>query len=580
MRRKRTCAGWSGVVVHREAGAMLTLSVFLNMALAAALVAMLVWIALRIHRARLPGSELDELARVADTLPAGIFIRDLDLNLVTRNDALKEYAAVCRSEGWSCPLHVPLESLSAPDPASEPPPNLDDVIRDYRQVLASGETLVREHPFEHDPACGVAAWAAPLRGAGGAVIGLIGGSARFRGFPDMLREVSETRLSAEKANLMKSTYLGFISHELRTPLNAIIGMLELMLARGGISSETHEKLAVSRQSALSLLSLISGLIDISKLETGLFQLRRENVDLRALAADTLAPFRALARAKGLQLSMDLDSELAPCHFSDPLRLKQLLDNLLANAIRFTDRGRIDVMLRAGRATDEVQWITLCVEDTGPGIAEDVQARLAAPHFEPALSGQGAGIGLGLSICKELARLMGGSMEIFSTAGQGARISVQLPLALPPSGHAAVASAPAPMAADAGGLRILVIDDHEANRLLLKHQLRMLKHSAQFAQNGAAGLALAERLEFDLIICDCAMPVMDGAAFTAALRSGGGLNAATPVLGYTASELELDLASGARTNMNAVLIKPVDLQTLQSFILAHGKRPPAGEATIH
>ncbi|MGS1110459.1 ATP-binding protein [Achromobacter anxifer] len=567
-------------MVDREADSILTLSVFLNMALAAALVAMLVWIALRMRGANSPRGELAMLARLADALPAGIFIRDLDLNLVTRNDALKEYAATCRNEGWSRPLHVPLDSLSPPDPGGELPPNLNEVIRDYRQVLASGESLVREHPFERDPTCGVAAWAAPLRADDGTVIGLIGGSARFRGFPDMLRDVSETRLNMERANLMKSTYLAFISHELRTPLNAIIGMLELMLSRSGLCSETQEKLTMSRQSAQSLLSLISGLIDISKLETGHFQLRRQNVDLRALAADTLAPFRAAAQAKGLQLTLDIGRDLAERHFSDPIRLKQLMDKLISNAVRFTEHGRIDVSLSAGRATEEVQWITLCVADSGPGIAEEIQARLAAPHFEPMLREQGVGIGLGLSICSELARLMGGSMEISSTAGQGSRISLRLPLALPPSENAAVAAAPAATVADAGGLRILVIDDHEANRLLLKHQLRMLKHSAQFAQNGAAGLALAERLEFDLIICDCVMPVMDGAAFTAALRSGGGLNAATPVLGYTASELELDLASGARASMNAVLIKPVDLQTLQSFILAHGRQPPAGGATIH
>ncbi|MGB3432143.1 ATP-binding response regulator [Achromobacter sp.] len=551
---------------------------FLNMALAAALVAALVWIALRIRASSSPRGELAGLARLADTLPVALFIRDLDLNLVTSTDSLEEYVATCRREGWSHPLHASLTSLSASAPGSEPPSNLDEIIRDYRQVLASGEALVREHSFTHDPASGVAAWAAPLRGSDGAVIGLIGGSARFRGFPDMLREVSETRLGMERANLMKSTYLAFISHEIRTPLNAIIGMLELMLERGGLSGDTREKLAVSRQSAQSLLSLISGLIDISKLETGHFQLRRKNVDLRALAADTLAPFRAAAEAKGLQLSLDIRGELAERHFSDPIRLKQLLDKLLSNAVRFTEHGRIDVALSAGRATEEIQWITFCVTDTGPGIAADVQARLAAPHFEPALREQGAGIGLGLAICSELARLMGGSLEISSAAGQGARISVQLPLALPPSEHATVTTAPT--AADAGGLRILVIDDHEANRLLLKHQLRMLKHSAHFAQNGAAGLALAERLEFDLVICDCVMPVMDGAAFTAALRAGGGVNAATPVLGYTASELELDLASGAQASMNAVLIKPVDLQTLQSFILAHGRRPPAAEPTIH
>ncbi|MEN5068161.1 ATP-binding response regulator [Achromobacter aegrifaciens] len=568
-------------MVHREASAILTLSVFLNMVLGVALVGALLWIALRIRGARSARGELAGLARLADTLPAALFIRDLDLNLMTRNDSLKAYAATCRSEGWSLPLHAAQASLSASAPGSEQPDNLDEIVRDYRRVLASGETLVREHAYTHDPMSGVAAWAAPLRSADGSVIGLIGGSARFRGFPDMLREVSETRSGMERANLMKSTYLAFISHEIRTPLNAIIGMLELILKRGGLSSDTREKLAVSRQSAQSLLALISGLIDISKLETGHFQLRRRNVDLRALAAEALAPFQPAAQAKGLQLSLNIESDLADRHFSDPARLRQLLDNLLSNAVRFTDRGRIDVALQAGRATEDVQWITLCVTDTGPGIGADVQARLAARHFEPALRGQGAGIGLGLSICSELARLMDGTMEVSSAAGQGARISVRLPLALPPSQQAVVAAAPASASASVdGGLRILVIDDHEANRLLLKHQLRMLKHSAQFAQNGAAGLALAERLEFDLIICDCVMPVMDGAAFTAALRAGGGVNATTPVLGYTASELELDLASGARTSMNAVLIKPVDLQTLQSFILAHGRRPPAGGAMIH
>ncbi|WP_447922231.1 ATP-binding protein [Achromobacter aegrifaciens] len=567
-------------MVDREAGVVFTLSVFLNMALAAALVVMLVWIGLRIRGARSPRGELAGLARLADTLPAAIFIRDLDLNLVTRNDALREYAATCRNEGWSRPLHAALESLSAPQPGSEPPSNLDEVIRDYRQVLASGETLVREHPFKHDPTCGVAAWAAPLRGTDGAVIGLIGGSARFRGFPDMLRQVSETRLKMERANLMKSTYLAFISHEIRTPLNAIIGMLELMLSRGGLSGDTRKMLAASRQSAQALLSLISGLIDISKMETGHFRLRRQSVDLRALAAATLGPFEARAREKGLELSLDISSNLAERHFSDPIRVKQLLDHLLSNAVRYTDHGGIDVSLSAEPASDKMQRITLCVADTGPGIGEDVQNRLAAPYFDPTLREQGAGIGLGLSICRELAQTMGGSMRIVSAAGQGTRISVQLLLALSPSESAAMPVAPAPMATDAGGLRILVIDDHEGNRLLLKHQLQLLKHSSQFAQNGAAGLALAQRREFDLIICDCVMPVMDGAAFTAALRAGGGMNAATPVLGYTASELELDLASGARASMNAVLIKPVDLQTLQSFILAHGRRLPADGPTIH
>lgn len=559
---------------------MFTLSVFLNMALAVALLAMLVWIGLRLREARSPRGELTSLARLADTLPAALFIRDLDLNLVTGKAALEKYVESCRNEGWGRPMHAAQESLPGPQTGSAPFPGLDDIIRDYRQVLATGEAMVREHTYAHDATCGMAAWTAPLRGAGGEIIGLVGGSAGFRGFPETLQQVSEIQLRMERANLMKSTYLAFISHEIRTPLNAIIGMLELMLAGGGLSSDTQERLAAARQSAQLLLSLISGLIDISKLETANLQLRRQNVDLRSLAADTLAPFREQAHAKGVQLSLDIASGLAAHHFSDPIRLKQLLDNLLSNAVRFTDRGSIEVALRAEPAAEGRQWVTLSVADTGCGIADDIQRRLAAPHFEPALRERGAGIGLGLSICRELARQMEGGMEISSTAGRGARISVRLPLALPPLEHAVEAPGLAPTATDVGGLRVLVIDDHEANRLLLKHQLRLLKHCAHFAQNGAAGLALAEQLEFDLIICDCVMPVMDGAAFTAALRAGGGMNAATPVLGYTASELELDQASGARAHMNAVLIKPVDLRTLQTYILAHGGRQPAGGPRIH
>ncbi len=559
-------------MAYRQADAIFTFSVFLNMALGAALIAMLVWIALRIRSVRSPHGELAELARLADTMPAAIFVRDLDLNLVTRDDALKEYAATCRKEGWDHPLHAAAKRLPAPEPGSEPPANLDEIIRSYRQVLDSGETQIREHAYEHDPMCGVAAWTAPLRGADGAIIGLVGGSAQFRGFPDMLREVSDTRLDMERANLMKSMYLAFISHEIRTPLNAIIGMLELMLAHGGLSSETRGLLASSRQSADALLSLIGGLIDISKMETGNFKLRRQGVELRSLAAGAVAPFRALAEAKGLQLSLEIAGGVAERHMSDPIRLKQLLDILLSNAVRCTDHGRIAVALSAEPAAAEAQRITLRVADTGPGINEDVQRRLAAPYFEPMLGEQGAGAGLGLPLCSELARIMGGSMEISSLAGAGATISVQLLLPLPPADSAAGTA----INPDAGGLRILVIDDHEANRLLLKHQLQLLRHSAHFAQDGSAGLALAERLEFDLIICDCVMPVMDGAGFMAALRSGGGLNASTPVLGYTASELELGQACGARTGMDAVLIKPVDLQTLQSFILAHGRRRPAGQ----
>ncbi|MBO4122279.1 response regulator [Cupriavidus gilardii] len=380
--------------------------------------------------------------------------------------------------------------------------------------------------------------------------------------------------------------LATICHEIRTPMHAVIGILDLLKHKTAIHGEARHYIDTAHDCAKSLVALVGDLLDMARLEAGRMEIRPEPVQLDTLLRQWVHAFRPLAASRGLRIRLQLGPLQARRHRADPQRLRQVVGNLLSNAIKFSGHGDITVKLESAGEDANRETIRIVVRDRGPGIAADQMPQLFEPFYRAAEAGATSGTGLGLSISRQLARQMGGDLELTSRPGHGttALLTLTLPAeacagrALRGTSHQTSARRPA-VAPLHKGYCALIVDDHPAGRMLLARQLRHL--GVEAVGTGDAHDALvrcaASDPAFDLVILDCNMPGMDGFTLARKLRAQERALARprVPVLGYSADARPHNREQALAAGMDDCLFKPIDLDTLGRALQHWLGEPPAG-----
>jgi signal transduction histidine kinase len=389
---------------------------------------------------------------------------------------------------------------------------------------------------------------------------------------DALRRARD---AAEAASRAKSEFLANMSHEIRTPMNGVLGMLDL--AQDAASeTELRECVAVARSSAESLLVIINDILDFSKIEAGKVEIESVPYDLGDLLGEVLRMMAAQAGRKSLPLDLECDPGLPRLICGDPVRVRQVLLNLVSNAIKFTPRG--SVTIRAGVRVESTsqERLSISVIDTGIGIAPDKQSHVfeAFAQQDSSTTRSYGGTGLGLSISSRLASLMGGHIDLSSTPGEGSAFCLDLPLVRGNAvqGEATVAGAELPVPS----LSILLVEDHPVNQKVAEAVLTRSGHRVTLAENGMQALEMMVDGGFDLVLMDMQMPVMGGVEATRLIREMERelRRPAVPIFAMTANALEEDRMACIEAGMNDFLTKPLLPRVLREKIAALAEGMPA------
>jgi PAS domain S-box-containing protein len=434
----------------------------------------------------------------------------------------------------------------------------------------------------------------PIKDANGRILRFVAVQTDTTDFRRYQRELESAKERAEQmavkaqaANLAKSEFLANMSHEIRTPMNGMLGMAELLLD-SSLNPTQRQYAEIMHQSGRALLGVINDILDYSKIEAGMLTTESVPFDLRSVLEQASDLLRHRAKEKGLEFGIRYADEIPHAFLGDPGRIRQIVLNLTGNAIKFTEKGSVSVVVSCVERSHTGALVRVAVEDTGVGIPEDVQSRLFEKfsQADSSTTRRYGGTGLGLAICKRLASLMGGAVGVTSMIGRGSTFWVTLPLAFekPLAEDPAAESGPEgsePGAGDGGEpepvgkLRVLLVEDNLTNQFLAREFLRRMGCAVSVALNGAEAAALAARGAFDAILMDCHLPDVDGFEATRMIRRQEAGRRRVPIIALTANAMAGDRERCLEAGMDDYLMKPISQRQLEECLRRWTVRPELG-----
>ncbi|MEL7893974.1 hybrid sensor histidine kinase/response regulator [Vreelandella neptunia] len=372
------------------------------------------------------------------------------------------------------------------------------------------------------------------------------------------RQLEVTAKQAQAANQAKSDFLAMVSHEIRTPLNGVIGMSEL-LRESASPAQVEDYANTIHDSANQLLAMINEILDFSKIEAGHLTLETSPTELKPLVDSVVVLFAPRAKMKGLALKVNVDALVPAWVLVDAGRLRQILLNLIANAIKFTDQGEVSIQV-----SSTVEHLLFEISDTGCGLSEEQQQRLFEPfqQADESVARRFGGTGLGLAICKRLSEAMQGHLGVKSRLGQGSTFWCELPLI---TADPITTSLPPAPKRDFTGTKLLLVEDNAVNRKVAMGLLARLGCDIIWAESGHDALAMAQTQQVHLIFMDIQLPDMDGLTVTRRLREQGGWLASVPIVAMTAGGAEDDRKRCLAAGMDDYITKPLSLSALSNVL---------------
>ena len=534
-------------------------------------------------------SQETELAKrfldsVIENMPLPVFVKDAaDLRYVRVNRAVEELTGYARAEMLGRNEHELFPAAEA---------NL--VTQMDRQVLTETGSFVFEAPIQ-TRSKGIRilhTTKMAIRDESGRVRFLVGISEDVSDKTQheqlalkLNAEIAQRIVEADAGNRAKSIFLATMSHEIRTPMSGMLGLLEL-LSLTRLDAEQRATLETIRESSRSLLRIVDDVLDYSKIEAGQLDIQEDVISIRRIVRDVERIFASTAASKGLTISRSVDPDISARVRVDPLRLRQILSNFVSNSIKFTVSGSIDIKVELIRRHQNVEHLRFLVRDTGIGISTENQRRLFQPfqQGDAAAARQAGGTGLGLTISRRLAGMMGGHVEMISQPGEGTTMGLTLELPIANTGDdpegpttsppwqvnpvtGASHTPPETERAAAQRTLVLVVDDHPTNRSLLLRQMNTLGYAAETAEDGLQALEKWKTGRFALVVTDCEMPEMDGYELARCIRTieARRTESRTPVIACTAHALADEADKCRAAGMDDCLFKPVDLAGLARML---------------
>tara|TARA_R110002126_G_scaffold5452_13_gene28789 strand:- start:4772 stop:7396 length:2625 start_codon:yes stop_codon:yes gene_type:complete len=528
-----------------------------------------------------------------DNSPSAMFMKDLNHTIVFANKEFLEFFG-----------RTPDETLGAQSASYIDPENLKKFDQADKECIELGEKrqveaqMVDRHGETHD----FLVTKFPVYDGDGAIIGVGGVNTNVTDLRQSEMQLRIARDEAEMAAIMykqaadkaraadlaKSEFLASMSHELRTPLNGVLGMANILLD-SELDADQAQKIETIRASGQSLLMILNDILDLSKIEADELDLECRDFSLAALIAGIDDMWQPQAAAKGLAWDWNVDDSLAPVLFSDSARLRQILFNLVSNALKFTETGGISLSVTQSERTDGDIENTFEITDTGPGIPDGMEEKLFEKftQADSSITRRYGGTGLGLAICKSLVERMGGTIHFDSAPGHGTTFRFSI---VCPAGSAAKlpaeASGPDPLdaAPPTKSLRVLVAEDNTVNQQVIQLMLLRAGHRCDLAGNGIEALAAVRNHPYDLVLMDIQMPEMDGVTATRRIRAIGGAFKTLPIIALTANAMKGDRERFIDAGMNDYVPKPIEIAQFNAAIARQtavhgGLTAPMGQAAV-